>query len=209
MKRVCLLALVAQALAVSEPSLFYSKFFKGSTPEFVSINIERNGRVTFKEALDDPAPIIFELQPPETEEIFGLADKLDHFKHEVESGLKVAHMGVKTFRFVDGGETHEVKFNYSIDTDAHDLAEWFERISETEERRLNLDSSIHFDKLGVNQALLELQVVWERKRLVCPKQFLPLLARIAKNDSFLHMARERAAALADAFEHPAAKAPAP
>ena len=39
-------------------------------------------------------------------EMFDLAEKLDQFKHPIESGLKVANMGTKTFRFEDGrGET--------------------------------------------------------------------------------------------------------
>jgi hypothetical protein len=32
---------------------------------------------------------------------------------------------------------------------------------------------------------------------VAPLQFLPLLDRVANNEAFLHMARERAAALAE------------
>ena len=48
---------------------------------------------------------------------------------------------------------------------------------------------------------------WDRKRLVAPEQFLPLLDRIAKNESFLHMARERAAALAEAIRKPPTPSP--
>ena len=64
---------------------------------------------------------------------------------------------------------------------------------------------MRFDRIGVNQAVLDLAVSYERKRLVAPDQFLPMLDRIAKNDTFVHIARERAASLADAFR--AANAP--
>jgi hypothetical protein len=37
---------------------------------------------------------------------------------------------------------------------------------------------------------------------VAPDQFLPLLDRIAKNESFLHIARERAAGLAESIRKP-------
>ena len=47
-----------------------------------------------------------------------------------------------------------------------------------------------------------MQVTWERNRLVDPQQFLPLLDRIAKNESYLHISRERAAAIADAIRKP-------
>ena len=81
------------------------------------------------------------------------------------------------------------------------LLDLFERISETEQKFIELDRAVHFDKLGVNQAVLQVEVTYERKRLVAPQQFLPLLDRIAKNESYLHMARERAASLADAFRN--------
>lgn len=54
-----------------------------------------------------------------------------------------------------------------------------------------------YDKLGVQDALILVEAASDEKRLVTPEQFLPLLDRIVKNDSYLHMARERAAAFAD------------
>jgi hypothetical protein len=108
-------------------------------------------------------------------------------------------MGLKTFAFEDGGEKHEIQFNYSQDLTAQALQDWFERITETESHFVNLDRTVHYDKLGVNEVLLQLQITWERKRLVAPEQFLPLLDRVAKNESFLHIARERAAELVDAI----------
>ncbi len=68
----------------------------------------------------------------------------------------------------------------------------------------NLDRTAHFEKLGVNEVLLQMEVSWDRNRLVDPQQFLPLLDRIAKNESYLHISRERAAAMADAIRKAAA-----
>ena len=53
--------------------------------------------------------------------------------------------------------------------------------------------------------LLQMQASWERNRLVAPEQFLPLLDRIAKNESYLHISRELAAAIAEAIRKPAAQ----
>ncbi len=77
-------------------------------------------------------------------------------------------MGLKTFRFEDGAEKHEVQFNYSQDADAQALLDWFERITETEQHFINLDRTVHYDKLGVNDVLLQLQITWDHKRLVAP-----------------------------------------
>ena len=81
--------------------------------------------------------------------------------------------------------------------------DWFERIAEVEQDWIDLDRASHYDKLGVNDALLRLQITMEHKRLVAAPQFLPLLDRVAKNDTFVHIARERAAGLAETFRKPA------
>lgn len=201
--RVWALLLFFCVVAPAAPRLFYSKYFKGSVPEFVAITVERTGQTTYQEAKDDDNPIRVQLTEAETQELFDLAEKLDRFKHPVESGLKVANMGAKTFRFEDGNEKHEIQFNYSLDVSAQALLDWFERIAETEQDSIDLDRAIHYDKLGVNDALLRLQITMEHKRLVAATQFLPLLDRVVKNESFLHIARERAAALADSIRKPA------
>jgi hypothetical protein len=200
--RVATLFLLSAAVALAEPRLFYSKFFKGSAPEYVAIILLHDGQATYQEAKDDDNPIKLQLTPADTQEIFALAEKLGRFQHPIESGLKVANMGAKTFRFEDGADQHEVQFNYSQDTSAQVLLDWFERITETERHLIELDRTVHYDKLGVNDVLLQLQITYEHKRLVAPEQFLPLLDRIAKNESFLHIARERAAGLAESIRQP-------
>jgi hypothetical protein len=126
-----------------------------------------------------------------------LTDKLDRFKHPLESNLKVAFMGMKTFRFERGAEKSEVKFNFSEDPAARDLADCFEKISESVQHRINLERAAKYDKLGVMKALLVFESSWDRKRIVAAEQFLPVLDRIAKNETYLHEARLRAAKMAD------------
>jgi len=194
-----LLLLAAATTLSAQPLITYSKYFKGSTPETVIITLNNNGEAVYKESVNDEQPLTFQLTGAETSEIFSLTDKLGLFDRPLESGLKVAQMGVKTFRFENGDVKNEVKFNYSTIPEAQALQDWFERMTESEQRYIDLDRAAHFDKLGVNQSLLLLQVVYEKKRLVAPQQFLPLLDRVIKNESYLHIARERAANLAEAF----------
>ncbi len=205
-----LLAMILAALAAyaaeAPPRIVYTKSFPGSSPAFVLITVERDGRVVYKEAVDDENPIKLQLAAADVDAIFAAAEKLDRFKRPLESGLKVANMGLKTFRFEQGQQTNETKFNYTQDPDGALLADWFERVIETEQLFINLERTVRFDKLGVNQALLKLETWWDRKRIVAERQFLPLLDRVRKNESYLHMARQRAAALADAFRGEAPKA---
>ena len=99
------------AFASDGPRLFYSRSFPGSTPAYFDITVESNGDTAYREAVDDELPSKFHLSEAESKEVFALADKLDHFKRPLESPLKVAFMGNKTFRYEKGSEKAEVKFN--------------------------------------------------------------------------------------------------
>jgi hypothetical protein len=187
-------------LAADGPRITFSKSFPGSEPAFVEITVEQNGATEYKEDPKDENPLKFQLKTDEASAIFRLGDRLDHFTHPVESGLKVANMGVKTFRY-DAGDaaSHEVKFNYSEDPEAKTLLDWFERISETERALIELERAVRFDKLGVQDAIIRIEVARDQRRLVAEQQFLPMLDRVIKNESYLHMARDRAAALAESI----------
>jgi hypothetical protein len=191
--------LACAALASAEPRLFFSKSFPGSSPAFVAITVDQSGAGDYKEAADDDSPLKFQLTASEAAEMFAAADKLDRFTRPLESPLKVAQMGMKTFRYEDGAKKSEVKFNFSEDADARVLTDWFERISETCQDYYALERAVKYDKLGVNQALLQFTISIERKRLVSPEMFLPMLDRVAKNATYLNMARTRAANLAESI----------
>ncbi len=199
MKLLFFLAVVA---AAAEPGIFYSKSFPNSTPAYVSIQLSPSGDIVYKEAVDDEQPVKLKIEPSEAAEIFALAEKLDHFKRPLESGLKVAFMGEKTFRWETDGKPQEQKFNYSQDLDANKLQDWFERITESEMLFFSLERTVKYDKLGVFKALLQLEAAYDRKRLLAWQQYLPLLDRVAKNSSYMNVARDRAASLAEAFRAP-------
>ncbi len=201
---LCLLCVLCVS-AVEQPVVHYSKSFPKSRPAFVAITVAKDGSADYREVPDEE-PMKFRLSGKETAEIFALVERLDRFKRPLESNLKVANTGIKTFRYENGAEKNEVKFNYSLDPDAKALWDWFERISETERHYMELERTARYDKLGVNQALLQIEVSRDRARLVSPEQFLPLLERIINNQGFMHMARERAAKLADSFRNSAGAA---
>src|SRR6266478_8813908 len=193
------LLLFCAALSAADSRLFFSKSFPGSTPAYVAITVDQNGAGEFKDAADDETPLKFQLLPAEAAAMFALAEKLDRFKRPLESPLKVAQMGMKTFRFEDGAARTEVKFNFSEDPDARTLTDCFERISETGQNYWFLERTVKYDKLGVQKALLQFEAAMDRKRVVFPQLFLPMLDRVAKNASYLNMARSRAANLADSI----------
>ncbi len=198
-----LLLLIATTVALAAPGpprLTFIKEFPGSTPEYMAIEIDKDGKGVYKEAIKDDYPIPFELDAADWEAMRALAVKIDQCKRPLESGLKVANMGMKTLRCFEGGPTPvDVKFNYSLDPSGQQLYDWFERIAESAQRYLSLERAVKYEKLGVNQELLQMQAAAERGRLVAYDMYLPMLDRIIKNDSYMHMARERAAQMADSI----------
>jgi hypothetical protein len=191
--------------AADLPKVTYSKSFPGSVPAYVEIEVASNGKAVYRETQNDPNPINYQMPEEDTKAIFELCDKLDHFKRPLDANLKIAFMGKKTFRYQNGAEKSETTFNYSQDEDAKALLDRFEKVSETQSLYFDLERTIRFDKLGVNKSLLQLETALDKKRLIGPERFLPLLDRIAKNETYMHMARERAAALADFFRKDKAK----
>jgi hypothetical protein len=205
MKRIVLplgiLVCAGALFAGDSPHLFYSRAFPGSTPEYIQIILEKNGGGVYQEAVDDDLPLKFQLTGDETRAVFDLADKLDHFKHPLESPLKVAFMGTKTFGFVDGDQKSEAKFNYSEDVSAQQLQDWFERMAESAEHRIDLERAAKYDHLGVDRALQGLEAAFDNNRVVSPEQFLPMLDRIAKNETYMHQSRARASEMAEAIRN--------
>jgi len=196
---VGLLMVAAGAWAADAPRITFSKAFPGSVPAFFAITVERSGDASYNESEDPDNAEKFQLESGATSEMFDLAERLDHFKKPLESGLKVANMGQKTLRWEAGGDRGEAKFNYSSSEDAKLLTDRFERISESLRTLLELRRAARHDRLGVNAAVLKIQSLWDNKRLVATAQFLPLLDQVAKDEVYIHMARERAAEIADAI----------
>ncbi len=190
---------VASAADSEDVRLVYRKSFPGSAPAYTEVIIEKSGAAVYKEDPLDEDPLKFDLSASDNDQFWALADKLNRFDRKLESGLKVANMGKKTFRYESPEGAKEVTFNYSEDADARALNDLFEQIAESERAYINLERAVRFDKLGAQEAILRIEALRDQKRLLPQTQFLPLLDRVVKNESFLHMARDRAADLADAI----------
>jgi len=195
-----LLLLAVLVGTASAQKIVYTKVFPGSTPAYVKITITQAGALTYQEAADESEPDTVQLDTATTSAIFDLAVKLDHFKTKIESGLKVAKTGDKTYRWEEGSSATEAKYNHTNDENARLLQDWFEHITESQRLRADLERTYKYDRLGVNEMVERLDAAWQKQRIVAPGQFITILDRIAKNESLLNMARDRAADLSDAFK---------
>jgi len=203
MKTLLLLPCLAACLFAGPAKLTFTKTFAGSIPEFCSVEVDATGALVYKESTNDAQPVTTQLPPSDVTKLFDLAKSLEFFKSPIESGLKVANTGKKTFRYdSEDGKSNEVVFNYSTLEPAQKLLDRFEDIAATERAWSDLDRTVHFDHLGINDSLAEVESLWNNNHLAAPAQFIPLLNRITSHPSIMHLARERAARLKDEFAAP-------
>jgi hypothetical protein len=201
---------LAIALLVSSPvapasqpaegaTITFRKIFKSSYPEFVEIKLNENGSATYDiRQLDEPSsPVAFQVGAPLVQKIFSLAAKLHNFQGmDLEVHRRIANLGEKTLQYERAGETHEVKFNYTLDDSATQLLNLFEGLSRQENDLSTLMRVMRYDRLGVNDAVGQLETDFNNKLLPEPERLLPALDQVAADDTYLDIARQRAHNLA-------------
>lgn len=208
---VALLLCLSVAGGVCSPpagsSVFtYRRIFKSSTPEFIEIKINEDsdrGSYEIRQLEDDPGVTPFEVSHPLRAKIFELTAKLNYFKgSDLDVHRKIANLGEKTFRWERGTEAHEVKFNYTVNPDATQLLQICEGLARQQELIDLLQRRMKYDRLGVNDALLQLDADLSKGVLPEPQRVLPLLDQIAGDSRFVEIARQRARAVAERVRHP-------
>jgi hypothetical protein len=178
----------------------YRRVFKGSSPEFIEVKVSDQGKSTFDiRQLDDGAdPEPFDVSPAVQKKIFDLAGELKYFAiSNLDVQKKIANLGQKTFRYEDGAETHETSFNYTVNPSATQLMQIFEGLAKQQADLVLLERRAKFDRLGVNDALMQFESDMDHRLLPEPERVLPVLDQIAADSHFLEIARTRARALAE------------
>jgi len=201
--RVLAVACLLVPAAWADPggaTVTYRRVFKGSTPEFIEIKVSDLGKATFdiRQLDDDPDPEKFDVGPAVQKRIFELSGDLNNFAiQDLDVQKKIANLGQKTFRYERGAETHETSFNYTLNAPATKLMEIFEGLARQQQDLVLLQRSAKYDRLGVNDALLQFESDLEHRNLPEPEHLLPVLDQIAADPHFVEIARERARALAE------------
>jgi hypothetical protein len=183
----------------------YRRVFKSSVPEFIEIRIQENSSAStyeIRQLDDDPGAAPFEVGPALRSKIFQLVSELHYFKGmDLDVHRKIANLGEKTFRWDAGSETSEVKFNYTLNTSATQLLQICEGLARQQELIELLQRRIKYDRLGVNDALLQFENDLNKGVLPEPVHALPLLEQIANDNRFVEIARQRSRALAERLRH--------
>ena len=205
LQTLCLLAgawlLVAGARAnPGGATITYRRVFQSSTPEFIEIKISDQGKSTYDiRQLDedaDPQPI--EVGPAVQKKIFDLSAQLNHFAvADLDIQKRIANLGKKTFRYENGAEVHESSFNYTVNPLATQLMQIFEGLARQQQDLALLQRQAKYDRLGVNDALMQFETDMDHRILPEPERLLPILDQIAADSHFVEIARSRARALAE------------
>jgi len=202
----CLTACTAvSAPAPSGAKLTFRRLFKGSTPELIEISVREDSDIAAYEIrqLDEEAGSSpFQVGAGLRAKMFDLAAQLKRFQgQDLDVHRKIANLGEKTFRWESGAEVHETKFNYTLNPAAAQLLQIFEGLARQQEHVDLILRRMRYDRLGINDALLQFESDLNRSLLPEPQRVLPMLDQIAGDSRFVDIARQRARTLAERIRH--------
>jgi len=179
--------------------------FKSSSPEFIEIVVhEDSDSATYeiRQLDEDPGASPFEVSASLRARMFELAAQLRHFQgQDLDVHRKIANLGEKTFRWEHGSEIHEAKFNYTLNSGANQLLQIFEGLARQQEHLTLISRRMKYDRLGINDALLQFETDFNHRLLPEPQRALPVLDQIASDSHFVEIARQRARSLAERIRH--------
>src|ERR1700733_4919736 len=194
------------ATPAESAKLTFKRVFKSSSPEFIEIVVPEDGRPAtydIRQLDEDPSALPFEISAGLRAHMFELAAQLNHFQgQDLDVHRKIANLGEKTFRWQKGEDVHEVKFNYTLNSAAAQLLQIFEGLARQQEHVMLLTRRMRYDRLGINDALLQFETDLNHKLLPEPQCALPMLDEIGNDSRFVDIARQRARTLAERIRHP-------
>lgn len=204
-RTVLFLVLIALSMSpvgrAQSAKITFRRIFPASTPEFIEITVKENSDVaTFdiRQLDEDASAAPFEVSSTLRAKMFGYAAELHHFQgQDLDVHRKIAYLGEKTFLWEQGSQRFETKFNYTLNPAATQLLQIFEGLARQQEHFVTLSRRMKYDRLGINDALLQFETDFNRGLLPEPSRLLPVLDQISGDSKFVDIARQRARTLAD------------
>lgn len=194
-------ALAATAGQAPSAKITFRRIFKGSSPEFIEISVRDDSNAAsyeIRQMDEDGGSSPFEVSDGLRAKIFALAQELKYFQgQDLDVHRKIANLGEKTFRWEQGSVSHETKFNYTLNQTANQLLQIFEGLARQQEHYALLVRRMRYDRLGINDALLQFESDLNRGLMPEPQRLIPLLDQISSDSKFVDIARQRARSLAD------------
>ena len=193
------------AASAQTAKLTFRRVFPASSPEFIEITVrEDSDSATYeiRQLEEDAGSSPFTVGSSLRVKMFAYASELHHFQGlDLDVHRKIANLGEKTFRWEQGNQKFETKFNYTLNSAAAQLLQIFEGLARQQEHYILLSRRLKYDRLGINDGLLQLESDFNRGLLPEPSHLVPLLDQIAADARLVEIARQRARSLADRARH--------
>jgi hypothetical protein len=194
-------SIAAAASSDTGPRITFKRVFQGSSPEFIEVSVRQDSNTAtydIRQIDEDSSPLPFDVSDTLRAKIFALAGDLHDFQgQDLDVHRKIANLGEKTFRWEQGSVVHETKFNYTLNSSATQLLQIFEGLARQQEHFALLTRRIRYDRLGINDALLQFESDLNRGLMPEPQRLIPVLEQISSDPKFVDIARQRARTLVD------------
>ena len=195
-----LLALGISLPAQAQTVVSFTLDFPGSEPSHYQIAVSSNGHSTYDsdgklspDSEGDPFHLDFSVSSDTSRRIFDLAERAHYFQQDVDSKKKnLASTGVKTLTYKDAGRSARVTYNYSPVVPVQQLTQLFQSLSTTLEFGRRLEYYHQYQKLALDEELKRMEDLANQNDLQELAAVVPILQRIANDQSVINPVRARA-----------------
>ena len=164
--------------------------------ESYQIEVNENGQVTYQFFPDQGEVVLVNLRLSSKKvdfllDMFSKADFLNKKKKFVSS-RRVSSTGINTIRLESGLQQREIVFRYTENKILKKIILFFNQLSQQEQSLFEMDISLKYDRLGILKRLDQLDRYLQRKELIDPKRFIPVLEKISTDKSLINLAQKQA-----------------
>ena len=164
--------------------------------ESYQIEVNENGQVTYQFFPNQGEVVLVNLRLSSKKvdfllDMFSKADFLNKKKKFVSS-RRVSSTGINTIRLESGLQQREIVFRYTENKILKKIILFFNQLSQQEQSLFEMDISLKYDRLGILKRLDQLDRYLQRKELIDPKRFIPVLEKISTDKSLINLARKQA-----------------
>lgn len=188
------------ARAQAQTVVTFTLDFPGSEPSHYEIAVSSNGHSTYDsdgklspDSDGDPFHLDFSVSGETSRRIFDLAERAHYFQEDIDSRKKnLASTGVKTLTYKDSGRSARATYNYSPVVAVQQLTQLFQGLSTTLEFGRRLEYYHRYQKLALDEELTRMEDLANRDGLQELAAVVPILQRIANDQSVINPVRARA-----------------
>ena len=164
--------------------------------ESYQIEVNENGQVTYQFFPNQGEVVLVNLRLSSKKvdfllDMFSKADFLNKKKNFVSS-RRVSSTGINTIRLESGLQQREIVFHYTESKMLKKIVVFFNQLSQQEQSLFEMDIALRYDRLGILKRLDQLDRYLQRKELIDPKRFIPVLEKISTDKSLINLARKQA-----------------